>query len=383
MKSLRRLKKNLGFVYKWMREIQFKKRDIVSYIDESDAWEYINCIRYHDYSESKVSHIQNCDKQKDISFIVPVYNVEKYLKKAVESIISAADGLDYEIILVEDYSTDSSLEICKELQKKHPRVNLVYTYNDDDEIKNKGMSVGRNKGLAMSCGKYIYFVDSDDVCLNVKVLYDIAEKHSADVVEGNFVIFNDENNIDLSKKHIDRTDIGPIDISINYTLLSKCAGYAWGKLYRREIWEGAAFPVGFIFEDTVNEAIIIRRAKRYCFVNVPCYGYRKNLSSICYTVNTTPKVLDSVLVYKYWIENLACKDSIFARFTVRQLGSMSYSRIRELPLDDQKKIFVVMGTMLKSLPETKGMGYYERLLCHAIKAKDFDKWRFLCKYCFV
>ena len=88
-------------------------------------------------------------------------------------------------------------------------------------------------------------------------------------------------------------------------------------------------------------------------------------------------------VYKYWIENISSKDSIFARFTVRQLGSMSYSRIKELPIDDQKKIFVVMGEMLSSLPETKGLGYYEKLLYRAIKQKDFDKWRFLCKYCFV
>ena len=383
MKSLKKLKKDLGFVYKWMREIQFKKRDIVSYIDENEAWEYVNGIRPHDYTESVSGPLPKCDKQKDISFIVPVYNVEKYLERAVESIASAAEGLDYEIILVEDYSTDSSLEICRALEKKQSRIKLVYTYNEDDKAKNKGLSAGRNKGLDESCGRYICFIDSDDICLNVKSLFEAAEKNNADVVEGNFIIFNDENNIDLSKKHIQRAPIGPVDISNDYNLLSKCAGFAWGKLYKREIWEGVAFPVGFIFEDTVNEARILRAAKRYCFVDVPCYGYRKNLASICYTVNTTPKVLDSVLVYKYWIENISSKDSIFARFTVRQLGSMSYSRIKELPIDDQKKIFVVMGEMLSSLPETKGLGYYEKLLYRAIKQKDFDKWRFLCKYCFV
>ena len=92
-----------------------------------------------------------------ISFIVPVYNVERYLSTCLDSILNQGiDKDDFEIILVEDFSTDGSLQICKDYSCKYK--NIVLIEND----KNIGLGLTRNKGMAHARGEYIHFVDSDD-----------------------------------------------------------------------------------------------------------------------------------------------------------------------------------------------------------------------------
>ena len=88
------------------------------------------------------------------SFVVPIYNVEAYLERCIESIISQTYG-DFEVILVDDGSPDSSLEICRKYEKMDDRIS-VYSK------ENGGLSDARNYGLARASGEYVIFVDSDD-----------------------------------------------------------------------------------------------------------------------------------------------------------------------------------------------------------------------------
>ena len=90
----------------------------------------------------------------EISIIITVYNSEKYLNKTIDSVLNQ-NFKDFELILVNDGSTDSSGEICDNYAKKDKRVKVVHQ-------KNGGVSCARNKGVAISHGKYIGFVDSDD-----------------------------------------------------------------------------------------------------------------------------------------------------------------------------------------------------------------------------
>ena len=380
-----RIKKNCGFVVKWISEIAFKKTKIISDFDENSAWEYINRIRSHNYhNDSKYLNFKFEKPQIDLSVIVPVYNTEKYLRQAVESIISSADGLDYEIILVEDNSTDNSLDLCRKLCNEYQRIQL-YQSCEIGEQDSSGVSVARNKGLYFSRGRYILFVDSDDLCIDVKSLYNIAEHNKADIVEGNFAIFQDDTNINLMDKHMQRKNFGPAYISNDYNKLSMCSGFVWGKLFSREMWRGVRFPEGFIFEDTVIETVLLRKSQRYVFSNIVCYAYRQNPTSICHTVNTTSRVLDTILVYKYWIDNLPIelKDDIFKRFVIRQFGTRSASRISALPDKDLHCALTIMKSMLVDIGKVKKMNAYERILANSILTGNIDKWKFICKYCFV
>ena len=143
----------------------------------------------------------NNNKRQDtvLSIIVPVYNVEKYLKTCINSLLE--QKLDaYEIILVDDGSTDSSGGICDEYVKKHEKIQVIHK-------KNGGLSSARNTGIENAVGKYIGFVDSDDYIMPemYKNLIEVAEKCNAQMVMSRYFCF--ENQSDLEKISINLKEV--------------------------------------------------------------------------------------------------------------------------------------------------------------------------------
>lgn len=126
-----------------------------------------------------------------ISIIVPVYNVEKYLNQCIDSIIRNKD-IEIEIILINDGSTDNSLEICEFYSNRFPFIHLL-------NQTNKGQSVARNEGLKKSKGKYIYFMDSDDFILENSLvdMYILCEKNNLDIVRAKYHMFLEDLNFNL------------------------------------------------------------------------------------------------------------------------------------------------------------------------------------------
>lgn len=125
-----------------------------------------------------------------ISVIIPVYNVEDYLHDCINSILNQTFQ-DFEIICVDDCSTDSSLKILEDFSKKDDRVKIVRNK------LNSSLGYSRNNGLKHAAGKYVLFLDSDDwLDLNtLEILYDIAEKESLDVLMFKIINFDDEKKI--------------------------------------------------------------------------------------------------------------------------------------------------------------------------------------------
>jgi len=129
-----------------------------------------------------------------LSIIVPVYNVEKYLSRCIESIL-AQTFMDYELVLVNDGSTDNCSSICDEYERKDHRIKVIHK-------ENGGLSDARNTGIYMAKGKYIAFVDSDDFIINsaYAVLISQAEKNNLDIITGNAIKFISENDQRPKKK---------------------------------------------------------------------------------------------------------------------------------------------------------------------------------------
>ena len=212
-----------------------------------------------------------------ISVIIPVYNVEKYIKRCLDSVIKQTYS-KLEIILVDDGSTDNSGEICDEYAKKDERVIVIHKTNG-------GLSDARNKGIEKAKGKYIGFVDSDDwISENMyEALYNNAVKYGADISCCDFIRTRDDNEKIDRKKFDNKINIYNLDeyMKIFFKIgTQQCVYYAWNKLYKREIIQNDLYPKGLTSEDVQGTFKTLIRSNKIVSVNYPYYYYFINDNSI-------------------------------------------------------------------------------------------------------
>lgn len=227
-----------------------------------------------------------------ISLIMPVYNVEKYLRKSIESILNQTFKY-FELIIVNDGSTDGSKEICEEYAKIDNRIKLI-------NIKNSGLANARNKGIRIAKGNYIGFIDSDDFIESnmYEKLYDDCINNNSDIsIIG--VKHVDENN-----KCLDQYIPGKADL---IEIMKKA--YAWNKLYKRRLFidNKLYFASKKHYEDVELIPKLFVKANKVTCVKIAAYNYLKREGSI--TQKRDEKILDNLWAYtsvkKYLInENL-------------------------------------------------------------------------------
>ncbi len=237
---------------------------------------------------------------KTISFIIPVYNVESYLSFCINSILSQ-DFSDYEIILVDDGSTDSSGTICDEYAQKYPFITVKHKTNG-------GLSTARNAGLLLAAGKYILFVDSDDY-IAPNALCRLAEcivaQNEPDVI---FLeakkVFSDGTSIPLGDGYLaERINGQPKDVVMKHlATLPKYPGSACTKLFKRALVteQDLFFEDGLISEDIDWTLGLFCAAKTFAYCDADYYCYRQSRAgSITYT--STPKSTKCLLyIIKKW-----------------------------------------------------------------------------------
>lgn len=212
-----------------------------------------------------------------ISVVVPIYNVEKYLRTCIDSIMNQ-NYKKLEIILCDDGSTDSCPQICDEYAKIDSRIKVIHK-------KNGGLSDARNAGINIAKGKYITFVDSDDFLLEdmIETLYILSKKYDAD-----FVMCK---KMDCGDDDIVSTIVPPCD-SLNIKVFEgreKMAAYlktnqiettAWKKLYNRSLFGDLRFPKGKLHEDAFTTYKLVDSARKIVVTNKVGYVYRNNPQSI-------------------------------------------------------------------------------------------------------
>ena len=210
-----------------------------------------------------------------VTIIVPIYNVEKYLKECIESIINQTYK-NLEIILVNDGSTDDSLKICMNYKKKDNRIVIINKTNG-------GLSDARNKGIDAANGKYICFVDSDDYISSayVELLYNEARKNNTDIVLCGIKYVNDEKKI-LSEYAYKKNFVkSGKELLIDYYQENGVEVIvAWNKLYKRELFNTYRYNVGKIHEDEFLTYKILYNLDKVSIISDKLYYYRKNDTSI-------------------------------------------------------------------------------------------------------
>ena len=212
-----------------------------------------------------------------ISIIIPVYNVQKYLSRCLDSVISQT-YIKLEIIIIDDGSTDNSGIICDEYASKDNRIIVIHQFNG-------GLSAARNSGLDIAKGEYVMFVDSDDYVAPSfceKPLL-IAIREHVDIVSfGYYKIGNKTTKVKKTNKP--RTVQASEAIKQLITLDDVIHGYVWNKLYKRTLFEQIRFPVGRTFEDQGVNYLLFHTAKNIFISDETLYYYfrRENSISIDY-----------------------------------------------------------------------------------------------------
>lgn len=224
-----------------------------------------------------------------LSIIIPVYNVAEYLKQCLDSVYSQIRD-NYEVILVDDGSTDNSGDICDEYKLKYSQTIIIHK-------KNGGLSDARNAGIKVATGEYIYFVDSDDWLVSnaISTLLDYAIENKCEVVQGGlFYAYNDYLLYDNSQKT-------PFVLNKNQAMKELIKNdyiknFAWGKIYKTEIVKKYLFIKGVYFEDSYWQHHIIHEVNNYGVIPTPLYYYRQRESSISGTFSI--KILDLLKGYE-------------------------------------------------------------------------------------
>ena len=241
-----------------------------------------------------------------VSIIVPVYNVEKYLEQCLRSIIDQS-YVSLEIILINDGSTDCSLDICKTFQKKDGRIMVV-------NQENLGVSAARNVGLAQAKGEYISFIDPDDLVHKeyIKKLYDNLIECNADisVCERKRFIINEPsaNNNNKSTLYILSGQKARLE-----TLYSKIFSSVWGKLYRKDVLRNIRFNESLrASQDLEFLDRALKNAKTVIVSLDKLYYYRLNPESTMLSKGKLDKRFDSIHAVNL-IEDERDKDMILAK----------------------------------------------------------------------
>ena len=188
-----------------------------------------------------------------VSIIMPIYNKEKYLKAALDSVLNQT-WTDWELIAVNDGSTDESLSILKEYQSNNPKIRII-------NQRNRGVSAARNAGLTVANGKWIQFLDGDDRIDRdyLSIAVPIVEKEQAQILFSSFEEVDEEEKV-FKKIGIVETNLQSIFkcdnqselcyLFIKYQFQNGFFGFISNKLFRRDLWENA----GSCFPETIKLA---------------------------------------------------------------------------------------------------------------------------------
>lgn len=211
-----------------------------------------------------------------VSVIVPIYNVEDYLLTCIKSILNQT-YTNIEVILVNDGSTDKSLDICKKIIRNDSRVRLI-------SKKNGGLSEARNFGIDEALGEYYLFVDSDDYIkedMIEKMVIAMNKERNIDLVICNYTSEGDFKNEDNKSFRWTQNDFWKNYYGPNYVA---CV-VAWNKLYKKELFNNLRYKIGKLNEDEFIIQYIIEQCRSITFLNDQLYFYRLRKNSITHSTN--------------------------------------------------------------------------------------------------
>lgn len=230
----------------------------------------------------------------EVSVVIPVYNVDKYLDSCLESLLKSMKD-NIEVILVDDGSTDKSPIICDKYAKNYSFIRVIHK-------ENGGLSSARNAGINIARGNWIAFIDSDDLVTDnycLAILEFINKCSNAEIIMFNYATFYD------NKRKTDSTQISdPVklnkDTAMYYLTTEKWGNYFWCKIFRKKLFTNIKLPIGRNYEDIATMYKYFDLAKFVYASDTILYLYRQRADSIIHAKDLKKEIS-------------ALKDSILSR----------------------------------------------------------------------
>ena len=212
-----------------------------------------------------------------ISIIVPVYKVEKYLERCLDSIITQTYP-NLEVLLVDDGSPDKCGEICEKYAEKYSNFQVIHQ-------NNQGLAAARNNAVPRSHGDYITFIDSDDFVTSdyVEYLFELIEKYHSDISVGGSVYQYDNKEINYPANETISEFYSVEEALIRMNCGKNFSVTAWGKLYKRELVEENPYPIGKLYEDVATTYKIVASSSGVAFGNKQVYYWIQRPNSIMHS----------------------------------------------------------------------------------------------------
>lgn len=318
-----------------------------------------------------------------VSVIVPVYNAERHLGKCVESILNQTLK-EFELIIINDGSTDSSYELCKKYAVKDERIVLL-------DQKNSGVSVARNRGLDIAKGEYIYFIDADDYIEKntLEILYNRAIASNSDIVVFGYKTIS-ENSVYVEK-------VSDCEYTIqeflahygDFIISSSILGAIWNKIYKRETINDIRFIEGIKHhEDLFFVQDVLRKCKLvsmqgdlyYNYINNDGSASRRHIENLFEIfLESHKKSIQFLTEMNSYETNIKAQNTCFIKLTINAIIMiMKSDENRKAKLEKIRYIFN-NGNVKQAIMISAPSGAKEKLLFLLIKHKMSRFIYLLCK----
>ena len=240
-----------------------------------------------------------------ISVIMPIYNTATFLPCAIESVLNQTFG-DFEVICINDGSTDNSLKILNQFAQKDLRIKII-------NQKNQGQAIARNKGLDMAIGEYIFFIDSDDSIheQTFEIMHSIAKKTECPIIAMDNILKLSNINKNNPKYQINNIEYSIHNNPLQHLLKSSwSSSVIWNKLYKRKILEDWKFIEGIYYEDWPFVTCLFSTINKYATIPYALYIYNDTNTSTVRSAFTPKKINDYITGIRFTHQYFQSKEKI-------------------------------------------------------------------------
>ena len=333
------------------------------------------------YQNGRIKKLENkyMNKDYDLSIIIACYNSEKYIKNCLDSCLNQKTSYKFEIIVVDDGSTDNTKNICKQYQNK---IKLI-------SINNNKQGYARNRGIENSRGKNIAFVDSDDMITEDFVETIVSNIKNVDILHFGYYLF-ENNNFDKKreKKYVSKSFFSNINNKSLKLITFFNDGLIGNKAFKYNIISEYGFPEKIFFEDTVFNMFWFPISTTYKYLPKSIYYYRIHDSQETKQVSTNTSSINqfcvSKLIYSFLIES---KFRINKEYLINaffsNISTILYERTKNLNYDFQYSLFYDMSLFIRDNfknDDKKKLPFKEKKLFDCLLKQDFAKYLKVQKY---